>query len=515
MKYILSIIIFAISFLSTVALTPEPQVIVGPQGERGEQGEQGILGVSIPSGTALFETSLQAPITKTATAMTLKSGSVSGGNTLSGYQCFTIDEGSAQAEFVCGTVSGTAVSSMIRGVDPITATSTNSTLQFAHRRGANVKITDFPLIQVMRNIINGNENFPNALTFDGKLTYSTTPSITNVLDIITKDYADAIANQGAATATADVAGIAEEATAIEAASSTTYGATRPLFLTTDYATTSPDTTTSPLIVMAKVGGKIKQAWLDLTADWTFSGLFTATGTSTLATTTVTQLTVSGDIYNDTNLVSLVASTTMTGATLPQPVYIATSTHADAGGILLCDSNVQSALDFIGFVVSNSATGTSAYVQTDGIVDGFSSLTKGSPYYVQDAVGTIGISMGTYEVLVGTAISATEILIEKGKDEYMGTISIVNNDSSAVPSEAKKLIIAATLTGESGAGGTETRITADITLTKKGRTVGTLMSRPYKPSHAGPISTITFTWSGDTITASNGNLTGNATVYMYR
>ena len=287
-------------------MTPEPTVIVieGTKGEQGEKGEQGNLGVALPSGTALFETSLQAPITSTAVTMTVRANSVSGGNTLTGYQCFTIDEGSAQAEFVCGTISGTTISSMTRGVDPITATSTNSALQFAHRRGANVKITDFPLIQVMRNIINGGESFPNALTFDGKLTYSSAPSITGTLDIITKDYADAIANQGAATATEAVGGIVELATAIEAASSTDNGVTRPMVLQSKYATTSPDTTTSPLIVMAEVGGKIKQAWLNLTEAFTWTGahIFSSnvtiggtlgvTGTSTLATTTISKLTVS-------------------------------------------------------------------------------------------------------------------------------------------------------------------------------------------------------------------------------
>ena len=73
-----------------------------------------------------------------------------------------------------------------------------------------------------------------------------------------------------------------------------------------------------------------------------------------------------------------------------------------------------------FVISNSATGTSAYVQTGGIVDGFSGLSKGANYYVQDAVGTVGTSMGTYEVLVGTAISATEILLQKGSWDTKST-----------------------------------------------------------------------------------------------
>lgn len=60
-------------------------------------------------------------------------------------------------ECVCGTVSGTTVSSFTRGIDPVTATTTNATGQFAHRKGANVKITDFPIIQRLRQLANGSE----------------------------------------------------------------------------------------------------------------------------------------------------------------------------------------------------------------------------------------------------------------------------------------------------------------------------------------------------------------------
>src|SRR3990167_9557133 len=92
------------------------------------------LGASLPSATALFETSLAAPITTSATSMTLTANSVRGGGALSGYNCFTIDEGSSQAEFVCGTVSSTAVTAMTRGVSPLDGSTADTDLQFAHRR---------------------------------------------------------------------------------------------------------------------------------------------------------------------------------------------------------------------------------------------------------------------------------------------------------------------------------------------------------------------------------------------
>src|SRR4051812_27853144 len=89
------------------------------------------VGVSLPSGSALFETSLQDRITSSDTSMTLVANSLSGGESITGYNCFTIDEGRTDAEFVCGTVSGTTVSSLERGISLSTGTTTVTALKFA------------------------------------------------------------------------------------------------------------------------------------------------------------------------------------------------------------------------------------------------------------------------------------------------------------------------------------------------------------------------------------------------
>jgi len=123
------------------------------------------VGVALPATPALFETSLAAPITSTATSFTLTSNSVPGGGTLSGYSCFTIDEGSAQAEFACGTASGTAVTNVTRGISPSDGQTSIDALKFSHRRGANVKITNFPIIQLLRSQNNGDSTFENVLSY--------------------------------------------------------------------------------------------------------------------------------------------------------------------------------------------------------------------------------------------------------------------------------------------------------------------------------------------------------------
>lgn len=274
-KNLFYVLIFAIGFLFPVSLI-----------QTTEQTTQSV-GVSIPSGTAIFETSLQSPITSSASTMTLTANSVRGGTSLSGYQCFTIDEGSAQSEFVCGTISGTTVSSLTRGVDPFTGTSTNATLQFTHRRGANVKITDFPLIQIMRNLLNGGESFPN------KLSYASAPSFSSALEIITKGYADALVAQGVATSSESNFGGVWLATKAQQASSTDGGVNKPYVLQSKYATSSPSGSGAGLFTLIlNAAGKIAQSAIDLTEAYIWTGLhtfssgITVTGNSTLATTTV-------------------------------------------------------------------------------------------------------------------------------------------------------------------------------------------------------------------------------------
>ena len=100
----------------------------------------------------LFDTSLASAISSSATSMTLESGTLRDGTLLNGNYCFTIDSGTTVTEFVCGTASGTSVTNMIRGIGSDGITSTSS-LEFAHRYGADVKVTDFPVIQQHANLL--------------------------------------------------------------------------------------------------------------------------------------------------------------------------------------------------------------------------------------------------------------------------------------------------------------------------------------------------------------------------
>lgn len=151
------------------------------------------IGTELPQAVALFETSLASPMTADATSMTLTSNSVRGGGSVSGYNCFTIDEGSAQAEFVCGTASGTAVTGLTRGISPADGITEDADLKFSHRRGASVKITDFPIIQLLRAQSNGEGTFENVIRYASDVIPSGADDLADV------GYVLSVVNGGAVT----------------------------------------------------------------------------------------------------------------------------------------------------------------------------------------------------------------------------------------------------------------------------------------------------------------------------
>lgn len=167
------------------------------------QTPQANLGASLPQAVGIFETSLASPISASATSFTLSQNAIRGGGTLSGYNCFTIDEGTSQAEIACGTVSSTAVTSVTRGIsyeDGITSVAGN---KFAHRRGANVKITDYPVLQILKAQNNGEYTFPNILKYDTSPTFSTSTQI------VSKGYVDGVAISGGVDASTSAKGISK------------------------------------------------------------------------------------------------------------------------------------------------------------------------------------------------------------------------------------------------------------------------------------------------------------------
>lgn len=147
---------------------------------------------AVASSPALFRTNLASKMTTSDTSMTLVSATTREGNTLSGPYCFTIDGNTSSAEFVCGTASGTSITALERGLGS-DGTTEYTALKFTHRYGAEVKITDFPVLQRLTNIFNGDANVPGDFAIDGGLTvvdYVTATSADPTLDthLVTRKY---------------------------------------------------------------------------------------------------------------------------------------------------------------------------------------------------------------------------------------------------------------------------------------------------------------------------------------
>lgn len=116
--------------------------------------------------------------------------------------------------------------------------------------------------------------------------------------------------------------------------------------------------------------------------------------------------------------NLTAGETITGATLPVPVY----QNKTDNEFYMCDANDATRYKFVGFAISNGVDGGGITIRFSGLVSGFSGLDEGQKYYVSDTIGTISNTPGTQEILVGIAISPTELLIQKGTFRAGGSIT---------------------------------------------------------------------------------------------
>jgi len=244
------------------------------------------------------------------------------------------------------------------------------------------------------------------------------------------------ANQAASKAYVDAAIVSGGVKA----SSVIYGISRltsdPSVPTAPIALNGEEVSATPgnnIVVRANASGKLPSGW-----GGSASGLATLDGSSLVvqnptnatATPTASKIPIadtSGTLNSWVSSIPLIltAGATINGATLPVPVYQDSST----GKILACIANNTSKMKFIGFATTNSTDTNPITIQTSGVVAGFTGLTAGSQYFVQDVSGTIGLIPGTSSVLVGTAVSTTQILIMKGKRYYSGIVNITNQQNA--------------------------------------------------------------------------------------
>lgn len=155
-----------------------------------------------PDVAALFETSLTSSITSSATSFILNLGTYNSGATTLASSTYgmIIDDGTASEEIVLADCTATICTNATRGIDRSTGTTTIASLQFSHRRGASVKITDAPSLLFAINVFKGRQYIENILTYNSALSFSTSsnqiPStlwvsyVANTASTSAKMYAD-------------------------------------------------------------------------------------------------------------------------------------------------------------------------------------------------------------------------------------------------------------------------------------------------------------------------------------
>ena len=446
----------------------------------------------IPIAVADFETQLSTSIAASGTSFSISSATDDDGNSLpAGKYCFTVDNGKSNKEYLLGQLNGTDVTSVVRvsrqGVE-------TSGAEHAHRIGSSIIVTDFATIQRVADILRG------SVDLDGTapIGYDAEPTLSDREDLATVGYVlDTVTGGTVAFDSQIITGTAGEAIA---AGDLVY------FKTSDQEWYQTDADTAATVNGVQLG--IAQGsgtdGAGITGGVQISGTYTTTGltagsayyagntagayTTSAGTTNrvigvalsttkllmipVTPESVTSDekdamvgggdlgspsstnkyLTEQTRTRILTAGATINGGTLPVPVY----QNKTDNEFYACDGNDTDAMKFLGFATSNSTDGNDMDVQFTGIVNGFTGLSEGEKYYLSDTVGTISSTIGTYEVLVGVAISETELLIQKGKRRSAGTIDmdVTENGSEVITCGFRPSVIRLKGFSESGTAANE-------------------------------------------------------------
>lgn len=404
-----------------------------------------------------LDLSLAAAVSVGATTATLTSAVDGNGVAIpAGKYGFTIDGDNSSKEFMVCDLSGTTLTNVqsitVQGV------ATSGFAQY-HRQGAVVTITDWVIFKRMLNNLNGTTGFNSATP----LNYDAEPSYSNPLTIPTVQYVLDVASGGSVSFNRQIiSGDAGEN--VSAGDWVYYDVADGEWYLTDADITAKSvnvrigkaigagTNGNPITGGIFVSGN--ETVGTYVAGTTYYLSNTAGALSTSAGTNSVIVGV-GDANGDlilrevtpnqvdatqgdgatpssinpfvTKIRRMTAGETITGATLPVPVYQNTTTNK----YLICDGNDLTKLKFQGFAISSSTDNNLISVQFNGVVDGFSALDEGVPYYLSDTAGLIQNTPGTNEVMAGVAISPTQLLIQKGQRFASGTTTFTATANTVI------------------------------------------------------------------------------------
>jgi len=286
-----------------------------------------------------FKTSLTSSLVAAGSESTLTIDSVTtkDGQTIaitdfpSGKIRLTINPGGDSAEDIYGTgISGTTITGLVRGLSEKGDDTALTANKKTHNTGDTVIISnpgnflknDFVTIGGTQATISGAKTFTGTFTVSGAATLSSTLSlgddvtfsagsktidmntggtVSNLADpsgnqdAATKAYADALTYAGAPDGNATTKGIYELATIAEASASAAAGSgDTSAALTITTALTSNTSGAAQIIPVTDADGDIPVEFMELDADWAFTGDNTHTGTDDFTSSTVTGATPTAD-----------------------------------------------------------------------------------------------------------------------------------------------------------------------------------------------------------------------------
>jgi hypothetical protein len=375
----------------------------------------------------------------------------------------TLEPGSRTRQEIvsCTTVvqnaDGTAtISGCTRGLAPITPYTASSTLQFAHAGGSIAIFSNPPQLYNQVAVKDNDETITGSWLF---------PSPVAGTNAATKDYVLSVVTGG--TVSYDqivVAGLAGETVAtgtvvyLKASDSRWYKADN------DLPSTHADQTLGIAQGDGTTGNNVQGGILTYGLDSTQVGMTggqyiflsaTAGATSTATTSQILGKAISATTmffdqdlldssvylpttFNSTTTFANVApeigqqyytaGETINGATLPVPVFL----HATTSKVYAMDADATTTYtSFLGFAVTNATANNPILVQSEGIVDGFTSLEPTYPYFASTSAGVIATTSPGYTMFVGKAIDTSRILIEKAARRASGILVMGVIDTTTV------------------------------------------------------------------------------------
>lgn len=166
------------------------------------------------------------------------------------------------------------------------------------------------------------------------------------------------------------------------------------------------------------------------ATTTFSVPLVATVTSSLATTTISDIILSTEREGYLNKQTFTAGQEINTSVSPRAVYL--SSFDGKVYQTAATSTSEATFGFIGFAIKGQSVVTSSQiiVQTSGVVSGFNGLVPGNIYFVSNTLGLIDTVTGTYAYRIGRGVSSTTFIIDKGAKTISG-INLFSSSGSTV------------------------------------------------------------------------------------